>query len=392
MTMKKECAERVERLQQQLRAKEIGGALLVYPIDVYYYAGTRQNSVLWVPADGEPLLLVRKSFSRAQKEACVDEIRPFPASKEFASTLGGPAGRIGRIGLTFDVLPVQQFNYYAKLLPAVELVDLSPVNRELRSVKSPWELERMRYSGDRLCGIFSEVPDFLTPQTREVDLSAEFEARLRRAGGEGFVRMRAFNQELNIGIVAAGAGGAESGFFDGPVIGRGLSSANAQGATRELIGENSPVLLDYTGVFDGYIVDMTRMFVCGRLDPGLQRAFDTALEIQAQVARNLRPGVLCSELFGEACAMAEKSGFGSHFMGAPGEQAKFVGHGVGLELDEMPVLAKGFDVPLLPGQTVAVEPKFVFPGVGSVGIENTWAVSEEGGVRLTDMPDTLVCL
>ncbi len=389
MTMKKECGERIARLQQKLRAKEIGGALLVYPIDVYYYAGTRQTSVLWVPAEGEARLLVRKSFSRAQKEACLAEIRPFPGGKEFASALGSPSGSIG---LTFDVLPVQQFNYYAKLLPAVEFVDISSVNRELRSVKSAWELERMRYSGDQLCGIFSQVPEFLTPQTREVDLSAEFESRLRKAGGEGFVRMRAFNQELSLGIVAAGAGGAESGFFDGPVIGQGLSNASAQGATRELIGKNSPVLLDYTGVFEGYIVDMTRMFVCGRLDSELQRAFDTALEIQELVARNLRPGVLCSELFGEACAIAERAGLGSHFMGAPGEQAKFVGHGVGLELDEMPVLAKGFDVPLLPGQTVAVEPKFVFPGVGSVGIENTWAVSEGGGVRLTDMPDTLVCL
>jgi Xaa-Pro aminopeptidase len=74
-------------------------------------------------------------------------------------------------------------------------------------------------------------------------------------------------------------------------------------------------------------------------------------------------------------------------MGPPDGQVRFVGHGVGLELDELPVLAPGFDEPLRAGQTLAVEPKFVLPGLGAVGIENTWAVAEGGGVRLTELDD-----
>jgi Xaa-Pro aminopeptidase len=77
-------------------------------------------------------------------------------------------------------------------------------------------------------------------------------------------------------------------------------------------------------------------------------------------------------------------------MGPPGDQARFVGHGVGLELDELPVLAPGFDAPLVAGQTIAVEPKFVLPGLGAVGIENTWAVGESGGVRITELGDAVV--
>ena len=79
-------------------------------------------------------------------------------------------------------------------------------------------------------------------------------------------------------------------------------------------------------------------------------------------------------------------------MGMPGEQARFVGHGVGLELDEYPVLAQGFKVPLQAGQTIAIEPKFVFPDKGVIGIENTFAVSSSGGIKLTDMDDRIIFL
>jgi Xaa-Pro aminopeptidase len=88
--------------------------------------------------------------------------------------------------------------------------------------------------------------------------------------------------------------------------------------------------------------------------------------------------------------MAAKAGLKDNFMGMPGEQARFVGHGVGLELDEFPVLARGFKMPLQQGQTVAIEPKFVFPERGVIGIENTFAVTADGGERLTELPDSIV--
>jgi Xaa-Pro aminopeptidase len=176
------------------------------------------------------------------------------------------------------------------------------------------------------------------------------------------------------------------------VTGSGLSSAAPHGASRAVIERDVPVLVDYTGIFDGYIVDMTRLYVCGTLADDLQRAFAVALAIQQWLVERLKPGAICEELFAGAAALAEQSGFGAHFMGAPGENAKFVGHGVGLELDELPVLAQGFKLPLLAGQTIAIEPKFVFPGRGVVGIENTFAVSAAGGIKLTDRPDDLVVL
>ena len=388
MLTKIESQERVFRFQVMLQSKSVQAALFILPIDVYYFAGTRQNAILWIPAEGEPLLLVRKSLSRAREESPIADIRPFPSSKEFASLFSEDQSSIG---MTFDAVPVQQQTFYTRMLPGRSFVDISMMLRELRSVKSPFELEQLRYSAGKLSSVFAEVPHFLKAGMRELDVSAEMEYRLRKAGHEGYVRMRAFNQELFFGLVVS-SGGLQGGFFDGPVTGKGLSSASPHGASCDEIPMNQPILLDFGGVFNGYIADMTRMFVIGTLDAELQRAFDVAIEIQEMVRQGMKPGVICEELFLASAAMAERAGLGSFFMGIPGEQAKFVGHGVGLELDELPVLAKGFAMPLQAGQVIAVEPKFVIPGKGVIGIENTFAVTDDGGLRLSDLPDDIVFL
>lgn len=387
MLTKIESEQRIIRLQSVLRDKGIDGALVISAIDIYYFTGTRQNSVLWIPVDGNPFLLVRKSFSRALKESMVEDTRPFPSSKELPFLFGND---IKNVGITFDVVPVAQYNYYAKAIPGREFVDISGIIREIRSVKSTWELARLQESSEALCLVFRQVPEFLKVGMRELDLSAEFEYRLRKAGSEGYVRIRAFNQELFLGLAVSAASAEEPSFIDGPVTGRGLSSASPYGASVSAIPVNAPVLLDYTGIFNGYIVDMTRIFCIGSLSDELLHAFATALAIQQYLVENLKPGVICEELFFKAAKMAEQAGLGSNFMGAPGENAKFVGHGVGLELDEFPVLAQGFKAQLQLGQTLALEPKFVIPGQGVIGIENTFAVSEQGGVRLTDISDDIV--
>jgi len=383
-----ETHQRISNMQAMLRNKGLDGALFIFPIDVYYFSGTRQNSTIWIPAEGDPLLLVRKSLSRAMEESVLADIRPFPSSKDFPALFDE---HVQKIGFTFDVAPVQQLNYYSKLLPGREFVDISPLNRELRSVKSGFEREELRQSGSMLCSVFAQVPQFIRAGMREIDLAAEFESRLRRAGNEGYVRMRAYNQELFMGL-AVSAGGASHGFFDGAVTGRGLSNAAPHGASTEIIRENEPILLDYAGIRNGYITDMTRIFVIGTLDPELHRAFIVSLEIQNALQVALKPGAVCEELFLMAAGMAEQSGLGQYFMGMPGEQARFVGHGVGLELDEFPVIAQGFKVPLQAGQTIAIEPKFVIPGKGAIGIENTFAVTPTGGEKITDMPDDIIFL
>ncbi|HSN15436.1 MAG TPA: Xaa-Pro peptidase family protein, partial [Anaeromyxobacteraceae bacterium] len=356
-------------------------------VDVFYLTGTRQNGALLVPAKGAPSLLVRKSLARARDESAVEDVRPFPRSSDLAATLGAS----GKIGAAFETIPAATLDWWRRQLPAAELVDAGSILREQRSVKSPSEIATMREGAARICGVLGAVPGFLRAGMRELDLSAEIEARLRRAGNEGVPRLHGFNSELFVGVAVAGDSASAPGYFDGPVVGRGLSPAYPQGASAREIREGEPVIVDFTAVSGGYVVDMTRTAACGALPPKLERAFEIACAIQDEVARNLRPGVPCVELWEHAKAIAEQAGLGDMFMGPPGDQARFVGHGVGLELDELPVLAPGFKAPLQAGQTVAVEPKFVFPGEGAVGIENTFVVTEAGGEKLTAaVPDEIL--
>jgi Xaa-Pro dipeptidase len=383
-----ELRRRIAAMQKLLGERGLDGALFILPIDVYYYAGTRQNATLWLPAQGEPMLLVRKSYTRAKEESPLSDVRPFPSRKDFPSLF---ADQLKKIGFTFDVAPVEQLNFYSKLLPGREFIDISGLHRELRSVKSAFELDEMRRAGAASCAVFATVPSFLRRGMREIDIAAEFECRLRKAGSEGYVRTRSYSQELFMGL-AVSAGAASYGFLDGPATGRGLSGASAQGASTYVVRENEPILMDYSFVRNGYISDMARVFAFGTLDAELLRAFDISLEIQDALQKALKPGAVCEELFFLAAGIAERAGFGDNFMGMPGEQAKFVGHGVGLELDELPVLAKKQTSPLRAGQTIAIEPKFVFPGKGAVGIENTFAVTVEGGEKISAMPDQIVFL
>jgi len=281
--------------------------------------------------------------------------------------------------------------FWARALGA-ELVDVSSPLRAQRSVKSPWELGRMRETAALLAGVYRELPSFLRPGMREVDLSAEIEYRMRKAGNEGSPRLRGFNQEFFMGLALAAGSSTAPSYFDGPVTGRGLSASSPLGASLAPITRDEPILLDYTAIKDGYITDLTRVAVCGRLAPELVRAFQVALEIQEEVARRLRPGEIPSAIWARARELAEASGLGDRFMGPPGAQARFVGHGVGMELDELPVLAPGFDAPLVSGHVLAVEPKFVLPGLGAIGIENTFAVTDAGGVRMTDLPDEVIAV
>ncbi|NTW10636.1 MAG: aminopeptidase P family protein, partial [Chlorobiaceae bacterium] len=288
MVNRTESQQRVSRLQDRLAKSGVHAALLLMPVDIYYFTGTRQNSALWVPAEGQPVLFVRKSISRAREECLSADIRPFPSSREFETHV--PKEQL-RIGMTFDAVPLQQHAYYSRVLPGREFTDISMIVRETRSVKSPFEIGKLRKSAELLASVFAEVPEFLREGIRELDLAAEMEYRLRRKGHEGFVRMRAFNQELFGGMAVSG-GAATYGFFDGAVTGRGLSSASPQGASLELIRANEPVLLDFAGIWNGYITDMTRMFVIGDLEPELKRAFCVALEIQDAVRRAMVSGAI----------------------------------------------------------------------------------------------------
>lgn len=384
----REISVRLEQLRRSLSASAVDGALLLHAADAFYYSGTRQNEALWVPVDGEPALLVRRSATRARAESPLRDVRPFPLGRELAALFSG----VRRVGLCFDVTRVAQWEWWRRRVPGLEFADVSPLVRRQRSIKSPLELEAMRRGGRKLAAAMGEVPSFLRAGLREIDVAAELEVRLRRAGNEGSPRLRSPNMELFTGLVASGEAAAEAGGFDGPVVGRGLSAAYPIGPSEKIIGAGEPVLVDYTFLFQGYTLDMTRAFSVGPLDVRLTRAMEVAIAIQDELAPLLAPDQVPAELYARSLDRADAAGLRRFFMGSGDDVSRFVGHGIGMELDELPVLARDSREPLVEGQVVALEPKFVFPGIGAVGIENSWAVTRAGGEKLTPLADALVCV
>jgi Xaa-Pro dipeptidase len=393
LTPHSELQQRIARLQPALQDAGLDAALIIQNTDLYYFSGTVQQSHLYLPAAGDPLLMTRKSLARARQESKLDPARIIPLTSVRALldlVAGHGLPRPGRLGMELDVMPVNTFRDYQAVLAGIELVDCSPLIRLVRAVKSDYEVGLLRRAAQQSQVVYRAIPGLLREGITEVALASEVEAIARRAGHQGIIRMRTWNNEIFYGHLMAGESAAVPSYMASPTGGPGLNPAIAQGPGARPIGAGEPVLVDYLFAPDGYIVDQTRIFAIGSLPADLVRAHRAMLAVQAAVMAAARPGVPAGELWEVAAATADEHGVAEHFMGYGSDRVRFVGHGIGLELDELPVLAAGQDQPLEAGMVIALEPKAIFPGRGVVGIENTHVVTEHGLERLTTLSDELV--
>jgi len=382
LTPKSEIETRINKLQKTLKEADIDGAVITQFIDLFYFTGTSQSGHLIVPAEGKPLLMVRKSFARAQKESSIENIVQMKSIKELpgAAYSDGPKKKLG---FELDVLPFNTYAFYKKLFAESEITDLSAIIKKIRAVKSPYEIEMMKKSAAVLDSVFRDVPSMYSKGMTEIELASRFEQALRSRGYGGGARMRAFNQDFFYGNVNTGHSGSVPTYFDGPVGGPGLSPAsNPGGAGWKPITKDEMVYIDYTCVISGYTTDCARMFATGKLTDRLVEAHKISLEIQEATTSMMKPGTNCMDIYEKSVEIAEKYSLGNNYMGIGPDRVKFLGHGVGLELDEFPIFAKGLDLIMEPGMTFAMEPKFVFEE-GAIGTENTFVMTENGPEVLT---------
>lgn len=380
--------ERIEKLQKAMETHGLDAALIVQRADLFYFTGTAQNAHLIVPVQGEPALVVKKNLERAKQESWMDRVVPFTGWSKLAAMAKPMTGGKGTVGLELDVLPAALYFRYRDLLTPHDTVDISPLIRHIRAVKSPSEIKLQQEAAALSKSVFTFAREIIRDGMMEIELAAQLESFARTRGHQGAVRMRGFNQELFFGHIMSGESATVVSFFDGPTGGPGLSAAYPQGAGNRIVNRDEPVLIDFVTVLNGYMVDQTRIFCIGKLPPALREAYHTALSIKEALITMGKPGTPGSELYQRAEELAAEAGLKNHFMGYT-EKVNFIGHGVGIELDEMPVIAGGADTILEEGMVFALEPKFVFPGQGVVGIEDTFAVGKDGLLQITDFEDAL---
>ncbi len=388
MTPFKELQNRINKLQSAMQKNAMGAALIVERANLFYFSGTGQNGHLFVPAEGEPVLVVKKSLTRAQQESALDHIIPFLGWETLVNLIKENINPSAPIGLEMDVLPANLYFRYQEKMPNYRLVDISNIIRQIRSIKSDYEIGQMKEAALISKSVFNHARDIIKEGMAEVELAGHLEFHARTLGHQGAVRMRGFNQELYYGHILTGENAAIISFFDGPTGGTGLNPSFPQGAGAMAIRKNEPILIDFVSVLRGYMVDQTRIFCLGSPPLHLLEAHRQAIGIKKTLAETGKPGIKCSDLFAKASEMAIKAGLANHFMGYV-EKVNFIGHGVGIELDELPVIAPGYDQPLVEGMVFALEPKFIFPSEGTVGIEDTFLVGPDGLIQLTEFDDEM---
>lgn len=375
--------QRITRFQQELQALELDGALITQMVDLYYLSGTAQNCHLFVPAAGEPLLLAYKNAERARAESAWEQVQTVRSLGEIPIYIKEAGWTdLQHLGVETDVLTWNMARRYQKLFPGCKWQDVSKAVRAQRMVKSGYELGKLRYTAAKHRQTFQHIGEFVRPGMTELEIAAEFESYARRLGSRGVLRYRGEEQGMVVGLVLAGASSAMTSRYDKPLDGRGLSPLYPTGASRRRWEQGEPLLIDYGGTYNDYIVDITRVYLDDAVPAVLRQAKEAAVEITAVVTAAARPGAVTGELYDLAVKTAAKAGLGEHFMGY-GHQVPYIGHGIGLELNEWPVLARGDKTVLEAGMVFALEPKFVFPEHGSAGTEDTYVVTATGVESLT---------
>ena len=389
-TPKSELERRISNLQGKMRQQGLDGAVLIQNADLFYFTGTIQQSHLFIPAEGAPVLMVKRDLERAKEESALDSIINLGSLKKIKDILQSFGyGNFTALGFELDVLPANQYLNYQKLVAPARIVDVSPLIREVRMVKSPYEIEILKEVAKLQNMLFDVIKENVREGITEVELTGIVAAASRKHGHSGLMRVRGFNQDLYYLHILSG-NNVKPSYFSGSVGGAGVSPAYAQGSSAKQIKRNEPILADLSFVHEGYMLDQTRIFCLGQLPAHLTEAHTIAMEIIKHLEKKVRPGLPCGEIYNWSLEIAREHGLDERFLGYP-EPMVFVGHGIGIELDEMPVLGRGFDTPLEKGMVFAIEPKFVFSD-GAVGLENTYVLTDSGLETLTVYEEDIIYL
>jgi Xaa-Pro aminopeptidase len=384
-TPKEEITARIDRLKDLMEKAFLDGAFFHYKIDYFYLSGTMQDLLLFVPLEGDPLLFVKREVSRARRESPL-EIVPMRSAKDILPHLKP----MKSIGLQLDVIPYNDVIKFKELIGDRAFTNVSPLVKELRKIKSPFEIGLMEKAAQIQKKVYRKVPELLKEGVTEIEIGGQMDAYAKSLGHEGILRVRSMNYEAYSWHIIAGRTGSIVSQSDSPMGGLGLSPAFPVGASMKKIKKGEPVLVDFGVCFHGYQVDQTRMYAIGSMPDLFAKAYEACREIHYRVLDKAMEGKTSRELFDYSVKLADEMGYGDVYLGYRPHKVRFLAHGIGIELAEFPFIAASHDYPIENGMVFALEPKMVFPKKGACGIENTVLI-ENGNYRiLTDIDEKIV--
>lgn len=374
-----ELKRRRDKIRVFMAQQGIDAALITCNVNLIYTYGRVVSGYLYLPLNAPARLFLKRPNTIEGEH--IHPIRKPEQLPELIKECGLPAPV--KLMLEGDELSFTEYNRLAACFPETEVVPCgTSLIRQARSVKTEVEIGMFRRSGVAHAKAYEQIPAVYQPGMTDRQLSIEVERLMRLEGCLGIFRVFGQSMEIFMGSVLSGDNAAAASPYDFALGGEGLDPSLPGGANGSLLRAGQSVMVDIGGNFNGYMGDMSRVFSIGKLPENAYAAHQTCLEIQEAIAANAKLGTICEDLYSTAIDMVTKAGFADYFMGV-GQKAKFIGHGIGLEINEMPVLAPRMKQELEPGMVFALEPKIVLPGIGPVGIENSWVVTAEGLEKLT---------
>lgn len=375
------------RLQEMMRQTGMDACLLTVDVNLYYTTGQIYSGYFYLETEGEPWFFIKRPNGLSGHQ--VEYIRKPEDMPAILADKGRQLPK--RLLLEADELTYSDYIRLQNIFQPEKSGNATACMRNLRQVKTPWEIAQFRISAKKHEATYAEIPSCFRPGMTDLEFQYEIEKRMRQNGSIGLFRAFGSNMDIYMGSILAGDNAEAPSPFDFALGGGGMDACCPLGANGTLLKEGTAIMVDMAGNYTAYMTDMTRVFSVGKLPEKAYRAHQVALTIQHEIESITRPGTACSELYNLAAGIAEKEGLADNFMGTK-QQAKFVGHGIGIQINELPVLTPRSKEILQPNMVFALEPKFVIPGVGAVGIENSFLVTENGVEKLTVCEEEIVAL
>lgn len=374
---------RVDRVTAAMKAAALDAILLADNASKFYLTGRVYAGYIYIVADGRVVCAVQRPV-----ELDGPEVAYIRKPEELPGVIGDSPSSLG---LELDTMSYNNVERLRAVFPSAVIGNASAVMRTARSIKTAAEVELIRESGVRQERVYRRVPHLYREGMTDIELQVEIERTSRLEGCLGQFRISGDTMELFMGNIIAGDNADAPSPYDFAMGGAGMSPSLPVGANGSEIKPGMTVMVDVNGNYTGYMTDMTRVFSLGDIAPEAVKAHECSRRIHRELEAMGRPGVEARALYDRAVEIAREEGLEHLFMGHR-QHARFIGHGVGIEINELPVIAPRSRDIIMPGQVIALEPKFVVPGTGAVGIENTYHVTEEGWQCLTNAPEEIISL
>lgn len=383
--LSKDLLIRQQRLQNAMQSMNIEGCILTTAVNVFYMTGMVYNGYYYLPIEGQPVHFVKRpedvSFDNTiyirKPEQITDELKNLGRSIPQS------------VLIETDVISFGECSRLLNTFGLKEAANASTLMRKVRSAKTEFELEQVRLCARKHEAVYKMIPSVYKDGMTDIEFQIEIERLMRLHGSLGLFRSYGENMDIYMGSLLTGENAEAPSPFDFALGGAGTSPILPLGASGQKIKKGNTIMVDMAGNYTPWMTDMTRVFSVGKTLDLAYRAHQVSIEISNKVMDIAKSGVSCAELYNIAMEAVVKNNLEPYFMGTK-QQAKFVGHGVGLEINEPPVLTPRSKELLEPNIVFALEPKFVIPEVGAVGIENTYLVTQDGLEKLTILEEEII--